>query len=239
MGLFSSVIHVREASGEAVCEALSNTVPHWNFRLSDRRNAVGPPQDAPREGLLYLVSPLQGSWTTVIEAHGFVKNAPWLSDLAKSLSAALATYTLALMVHDDDVLFYNLCRDGEDLDGYNSDPQYFERVRLSEQVIAEQRHDPAPFETLLPEGVGLSDLQEILDRGWWSACNAGRLDSDGLQPSHEAGFVFEGERMIAIGNLLQLHGSSEGYPYAGWGDTDADINWAAFQELRFERELNG
>lgn len=143
------------------------------------------------------------------------------------------------MVHDDDVLCYNLCRDGEDLDGYNSNPQYFERARLSKQVVEEQRHDPRPFEALLPEGVSLSDLRGLLDRGWWSACNAGRLDADGVQPPDEPGFVFEGERMIAIGNLLQLHGSHEGYPYAGWADPDASIDWRTFQELRFEREQNG
>lgn len=234
MGLFSSVIHVRDADAEAVCEALSSAVLRWNFRFSGRRAATGSPQDAPRESLLYLISPLQGSWTTILEGHFAVKNAPWLPELAKSLSAALATYTLALMVHDDDVLYYNLCREGADLDGYNSNPQYFERARLSEQAVAEQRHDPRPFGPLLSDGVSLSRLQEVLDRGWWSACEAGRLDSDGVQPLDESGFVFEGKRMIAIGNLLQLHGSSEGYPFAGWAD-DPNIEWRAFQELQFER----
>jgi hypothetical protein len=236
MGLFSSLIHVRETSAGAVCEALSDTIPRWNFRLSGQQSAAGTPQSATREALLYLVSPLQGSWTALLEGHFAVKNAPRLSDLAKSLSAVLATYTLALMVHDDDVLYYNLCREGEDLDGYNSNPQYFERARLSEDAVAEQRHNPRPFQALLPDGVRLSDLQALLDRGWWSACNAGRLDAHGVPPPDEPGFVFEGERMIAIGNLLELHGSGQGYPYAGWADANANIEWRAFQELRFERE---
>jgi hypothetical protein len=239
VGLFSSVIHVREASADAVCEALSDTIPRWNFRLSGEQSLTGRPQNAPRDSLQYLVSPLQGSWTAILEGHFAVKNAPWLSDLAKSLSAVLATYTLALMVHDDDVLYYNLCREGEDLDGYNSNPQYFERARVSERAVAEQRHDPRPFEALLPEGVNLSNLRSVLDRGWWSACNGGRLDADGVQPDNEPGFASEGERMIAIGNLLRLHGLGEGYPYAGWASAEANINWREFQELRFEREQKG
>jgi hypothetical protein len=239
VGLFSSVIHVREASADSVCEALSDTVPRWNFRLSGQQNLAGNPQSAPREGLLYLVSPLQGYWTVILEGHFAVKNGPWLSDLAKSLSAVLATYTLALMVHDDDVLFYNLCQEGEDLDGYNSNPQYFERAKLSERAVAEQRHDPRPFEALLPRGVGLVQLREVLDRGWWSACNGGRLDADGVQPTDEPGFASEGERMIAMGNLLQLHGTGGGYPYASWASANANINWRAFQELRFESEQKG
>ena len=65
--------------------------------------------------------------------------------------------------------------------------------------------------------------------------NGGRLDADGVQPNDEPGFVFEGERIVAIGNLLKLHGRSEGYPFAGWAD-DQSIEWHEFQELRFQRE---
>src|ERR1051326_965347 len=135
MGLFSSVIHVRDATGEAVCKALKNSVPNWPFRVSEQQAMTGAPQSPPKDTLLYLVSPLYGSWSTIVEGHFAVKDAPWLSDLAKCLSGALATYVLALMVHDDDVQYYDLCQDGANLDGYNSDPQYFETARLSEESI--------------------------------------------------------------------------------------------------------
>src|SRR2546426_4937288 len=117
MGLFSSVVHVRDAGAEAVRKALTDVVPSWKFGPSEQRAITGAPRNAPADSLLYIVSPLQGSWSTVLEGHFAVQNAPWLSDLARSLSAALATYTLGLMVHDDDVLYYNLCREGSDLDG--------------------------------------------------------------------------------------------------------------------------
>ncbi len=238
MGLFSSVIHVRDANEEAVCQALTEIIPDWKFRLSEHHAMTGASHDAAAGGLLYLVSPLRGCWSTILEGHFAVQNAPPLSEVAKSLSAAFATYTLALMVQDDDVLYYNLYRKGVDLDGYNSNPQYFETERVSDDSIAEQRHDPRPFSPLLPDDISLAQLQSILDLGWWSACNSGRLDADGVQPDKEPGFVFEGERMIAIGNLLRLHGDDNGYPFAGWAD-DPSIEWRMFHELRFQHAQNG
>jgi hypothetical protein len=238
MGLFSSVIHLKDVRAEAACGAVVDLAPAWKFRFSEQCAMTRAPQRPPAEGLLYIVSPLQGSWSTVLEGHFAVRTAPWLPDFAKSLSAALATSTLALMVHDDDVLYYNLFREGAPLDCYNSNPQYFETARLSRDSIEEHRHDPHPFAPLLPEGVRITQLQAILDHGWWAACKGGRLDEDGLQPADEPGFVFEGERMIAIGNLLRLHGRNDGYPFAGWAD-DPSIEWAKFHEIRFQRAQNG
>ena len=234
MGLFSSVIHVRDATGEAVCKALKNSVPNWPFRVSEQHTMTGAPHSAPEDTLLYMVSPLYGSWSTIVEGHFAVKDAPWLSDLAKCLSGALATYVLALMVHDDDVLYYDLCQDGANLDGYNSDPQYFETARLSEESIAEQRHNPRAFAPLLPDSASMAELQAILDRGWWSAWKGERLDADGVPPEDEPCFVFEGDRMAAIGDLLRLHGGGEGYPFAAWAEAPG-IRWPEFQELRFQR----
>lgn len=234
MGLFSSVIHVRNGNADSVSAALGKVVPNWKFSLSKQRATLGRPEHSPEGTLQYLVSPLQGRWSTILESHGFVENGPWLPELAKSLSAVLKTHTLALMVHDDDVLFYNLCLNGNDLDGYNSNPQYFEAARLPDIKIIEQRHDPQPFCDLIPDGTNLSEFQEILNRGWWSAYSGGRLDSDGVTRDDEPRFVFEGERMIAIGNLLQLHGRNEGYPFTGWAD-DPSIEWNKFHELQFQR----
>src|SRR5260221_8249804 len=151
MGLFSSVIHVRDASPDSVSNALAQVVPQWPFSFSEKRAMTAAPKATDRESLLYCVSPTHGRWVAVLEAHFAVKNAPWLPELAKPLSAALGTYTLALMVHDDDVLYYNFFHKGADLDGYNSNPQYFERERLSDESIAEQRHNPRQFAPIVPE----------------------------------------------------------------------------------------
>jgi hypothetical protein len=232
MGLFSSVIHVRDVDADSVCKALTDIIPNWRFKLSEERAMIGPPDHSPAGGLLYAVSPLMGQWSTILEAHGFIQEAPPLHDLAKSLSVTLATYTLALVVHDDDILFYNLYHKGDSLDGYNSNPQYFENERLSDDSIRAQRHDPSAFIPILPKGVSSDHLQALLDSGWWSAYNSGRLDKHGM-PLDDTGFVFEGERMIEFGNLLQLHGRTEDYPFAGWAESG--IEWSKFRELRFQR----
>ena len=235
MGLFSSVIHVRGANQEAVCKALIDVLPKWNFRFSEEQPVSRILQPGTGEDVRYLVSPLLGSWSTIIQDRFAGSAVPCLTELAERLSAALGTYTLALMVHDDDVLYYNLCGNGADLDGYNSNPQYFETSRLSEDSIAEQRHGPLAFAPLLPDRVSLIQLENILDRGWWSAWKNGRLDADGIEQEDEQQFVSEEERMIAIGNLLQLHGESDGYPFASYAD-DSSIVWKQFRDLRFRQD---
>ena len=193
---------------------------------------VSPPHpDADGEDLLFFVAPQVANWTVVIQAHAYRPGAPHISDLAGKLSAKLSTYALSLNVHDDDILFYNLYREGEALDGYNSSPQYFEQAPLSEEQIRSQRHDPSAFSPLLPEGTTLDQLRAILDKGWWTAHDAGRLDESGLAPDDEPAFPGEEERMVALANLLQLHGSPTGYPYAAWYHSPK-INWTALMALK-------
>jgi hypothetical protein len=138
------------------------------------------------------------------------------------------------MVHDDDLFFYNLERNGQSLGGYNSCPQYFEQERLSDARIEEQRHNPAPFQQLLPAGRTLDELCSLLNRGWWRAHDSGALDENGVMQGSDDGYVFEGERMTAFGTLLQLHGNEGEYPYAAWGESD-EIPWAEFVALRYRR----
>lgn len=218
----------------AVLEALKRCVAKWEFSEVATGAISGGRPTAAEDCLLYLISPRLGGWTTIVEAHFSINGAPWLPELALDLSNDLKTHALTLMVHDDDVFFYNLCHNGADLDGYNSCPQYFEQERLSDAKVLEQRHDCVPFASLLPEGVSLSQLEEILKRGWWAAYLGGRLDDDGVISADEPSYVFEGERMTDIGNLLQLHGGTSGYPFAGWAH-DPNINWSSFVALNCQR----
>jgi hypothetical protein len=231
MGLFSSIIHVRASDLGVVCDALKECVQEWGYSAGVAFAPSGPPRDPRDETLLYLISPLLGDWTTIIESHFAVKEAPWLAELALRLSGFLNTYLLAIMVHDDDVLYYNLSLNGEDLDGYNSCPQYFERERLTDALIIEQRHECSPFVPILPANVPISRLESILNRGWWAAYLDGRLDADGVISGDEPNYSFEGERMIAIGNSLQLHGSNSGYPFADWF-SQTSIDWRRFLAVK-------
>jgi hypothetical protein len=172
---------------------------------------------------------------TVIEASFAVDGTPWLSELAAELGKRLNAYTLSLMVHDDDVLFYNLDRAGQPLDGYNSCPQYFEKERLSEQEIEDQRHTPMAFRPLLADEGRLRRLQEALDRGWWRAHDSGQLDDDGV-PTDDDSFRLgsEGDRMAEVGEILGIPGDVSPYPYAEWL-TSTSINWLAFQFVAYAR----
>src|SRR5215471_13922654 len=62
----------------------------------------------------------------------------------------------------------------------------------------------------------------------------GVLDQDGVPVEDDDGFLFEGDRMTAFGTLLQLHGTSGPYPYAGWANDDG-IHWPSFLAIRYRR----
>jgi hypothetical protein len=187
-------------------------------------------------GPYYLVSPAHGRWVTIIEAHFALARlgAPHVSDLSNRLSAELSCYAIALVVHDDDLFFYNLDRDGRSLDGYDSCPQYFEQERLPDAKIEEQRHTPEPFQAILPAGRSVEELRALLNRGWWNRFDSCNLDENGVAQGDDDGFVFEGERMTAFGALLQLHGDQGEYPYAAWGESKA-IAWPEFVALRYRK----
>jgi hypothetical protein len=241
MGLFSSVLHVHDTSRERLLPAMDGVLRDAGFLRSEivPLLAAGPyalanRDDAVSTGPYYLVSPQRGHWLTVIEAHFAVDHTPHLSELGNRLSAALSCYTLVLVVHDDDLFFYNLDRDGKALDGYNSCPQYFEKRRLPDARIEEQRHTPEAFKPLLPAGCSLEDLRSLLNRGWWTAYDTGDLDENGVPIRANDGFLFEGERMTAFGTLLQLHGDKGEYPFAAWGES-AKIRWHELIAVRYRK----
>lgn len=246
MGLFSSVLHLRDKPQEDVLPTLNAILQDSGFvRVETLPVPAEGPSALPEHdiageaGPYYLVSPLKGHWLTIIEAHFGLdsQGVPHLSDLGNRLSAALSCYALTLVVHDDDLFFYNLDRDGESLDGYNSCPQYFEQERLPDPLIEEQRHTPEPFQPMLPAGHSLDELRALLNRGWWNAYDAGALDEHGVVRGDDDGFVFEGERMTAFGTLLQLHGNHGEYPYAAWSESDGSV-WPGFVALRYRKRTS-
>jgi hypothetical protein len=76
MGLFSSVLHVREKPREAVLPALDAILRSAGFsRVETVPIAAEGPYALPNHdasvsaGPYYLLSPLKGYWLTVVEAH--------------------------------------------------------------------------------------------------------------------------------------------------------------------------
>ena len=239
VGLFSSVLHVRDSPREKLLPALDAIMRDAGFSRAQTLPvpAQGPYALSDHEASAsarpyYLVSRLHGRWLTMIQAQFAIDGAPQLSVLSNRISGALSCYALALDVHDDDLFLYSLDRVGNSLVGYNSCPQYFEQERIPDDQVERQRHSLEPFDALLPAGRSLDELRSLLNRGWWNAYNSGGLDENGVVRGEDDGFVFEGDRMTAFGTLLQLHGNQGEYPYAAWGVSDG-IAWPEFVALRY------
>lgn len=239
MGLFSSVLHLQPATQAQALESIDRVLQRAGLRLADKSQVSSSgPQSGEREresSARYLVSPDGCPWLTVIEAQFPPPTGPQLADLGKALSKELGCLALTLVVHDDDLFLYNLDRNGESLDGYNSCPQYFETERLSKPDVEAQRHSAEAFVPLLPDSATLSDLEDLLNQGWWSAHDTDRLDDDGIPLDDDESFVFEGERMTGFGQLLQLHGPTGTYPYASWAESPA-IAWGTFVSLTYDSQ---
>jgi len=244
VGLFSSVIHVHSEGAVRLREALDAEMAERGFGPA---NVIAVPPggiDSVRGGHAltadhpsYLVSRGGAPWLTIIEASFAVHGTPWLGELATALSARLHTHTLVMMVHDDDLLLYNLDRDGEALDGYNSCPQYFEKERLSNAEIEDQRHTPEVFRPFLESDAALDEVRELLDRGYWRAYDEGRLDADGVA-SDVFPFDSEGDRMTELGTLLGIPSRGVRYPFAAWRGSE-EIGWSDFELVVYQAGSGG
>jgi len=142
-------------------------------------------------------------------------------------------YSLALIVHDSDVFFYDLSCSGEHLDAYNSFPPYFGQKRFSQEAVESQRHKPDVLGPLLPPGSSLDTLRTLLNADWWDAYDSDSVDENGM-PVDLRGGVAEDDRMTQFGTLLRLHGDAGEYPFAAWRDAKT-IDWQGFVALRFSR----
>jgi hypothetical protein len=137
-----------------------------------------------------------------------------LYDLTNSLSKRLDTYALSFHLHDDDVLIYNLDKQGESLDGYNSNYQYFFTERVSREEVLTQRHTPQYFFFIMPTKKNVDSLNKILNEGYWSAFDNGDLDEDGV-PNDDKYFIDEEDRFVRVGKYLEIF-SKDDYPFANW-----------------------
>ncbi len=236
MGNFAQVLHVYRASQSDTIDHLSKTLRGFKYSVVRATQLSGASiVDAASEtnAPAYIVGPPLGDWTPIIDLHAD----PWIGNVARKLGKVSRTYVITMMVHDDDVMLYDLDLKGAQLDGYNSLPLYFEKTRPSDSDIESQRHNPQHFEPLLPEGKTLDGLQEILDDGWWSEYDTGRLDSDGVMSDEgcdRCKYDVESERMTDMGTYLDLAGKGVTYPFAYWDDAE-EIDWSDFVLLEYSK----
>jgi hypothetical protein len=230
------MLHVFDVDQTDVEKALGSILSKNGFfhlRVSPVDGANIGPQVEASSAPAYIIGPKLGRWVPVIDIHA----EPWPSVICTELSLACSSHVLCIMVHDDDVMLYNLDRNGDSQDGYNSNPQYFENYRVPESEIQSQRHTPEPFSYLIPEGKNVEDLLTILNAGWWQAHDNGRLDDDGVMSDEDwdsCPYQDEGERMTTFCSYLELAGGSD-YPFTYWRD-NGTINWQDYMMHQFGKK---
>jgi len=102
MGLFCVNFHFRTTDDRALSEALN------------------------RRGITrYHVVPAKSGWTSLYEEQASEQDDRRIRDLASGLSEDLHVAAIAFLVHDSDIACYWLFDNGQLLDEYNSDPDYF------------------------------------------------------------------------------------------------------------------
>jgi tetratricopeptide (TPR) repeat protein len=85
------------------------------------------------------------------------------SNVAERLSKRLHAAVLVTMVHDSDVLFYQLLEDGESVDEFASNPDYFAEEPLDDDERARLAGDPTRLLPYAAPGATAETLRAILD----------------------------------------------------------------------------
>jgi hypothetical protein len=137
MGLFCVNFHFRTTDDGALSEALN------------RRGVTR-----------YRVVPAKSGWAALYEEQASEQDDRRIRDLAGSLSLDLHVAAIAFMVHDSDIACYWLFDNGQLLDEYNSDPDYFDGESDGPQSPSGGR--PDILVRYCREGVRQDDLAAIL-----------------------------------------------------------------------------
>jgi hypothetical protein len=169
----------------------------------------GPSQEQIVETLTQLrkrayVSPTINGFTVICEQRCDTQEISILHSLATSLSARFKCPTLAILNHDDDVLWYGLYNQGRAVDEYDSTPGYFEG-RSSR-----------------PEGGDANKLCELMGgRNTAKVKSILRKSSGGLR-----GYLFAAQRhedlMRALG--MPTFSVGLGYEYIERGELPPDLS---------------
>jgi hypothetical protein len=241
MGLFSTVIHIYKKSQADIVNGLKNELQQnrgfTNFSKLDITNSnhqdILDNEVYSEQAIFYLVTQPHGNWTTIIELNVNVDNPFYLYDLTNELSKQLDTYALSFHLHDDDVLYYNLDKQGESLDGYNSNYQYFLTEPADKEEVLSQRHTPESFSNILPATKNTAALNEILNEGYWEAFDNDELDEDGV-PNDDKYFIDEQDRFERAGKYLEIY-SNDDYLFADWLGNLTKLKLSGCYLLKAER----
>ncbi|MGE5608947.1 MAG: hypothetical protein ACM359_06820 [Bacillota bacterium] len=163
-----------------------------------------------------FVSPTVQGITVVYDAKCEEQDTKFLSDLALRLSRELQCAAWGVLNHDDDVLWYVLCSNGEYADSYNSAPDYFDEDQDGDPTIPEGG-DAKALASLLNSGKGVRKVDVILRR------------SD----ANDGAYVFALDRHRELAETLGIPFSlvSIGYENIARGELPDDLQIESFAKV--------
>jgi hypothetical protein len=142
-----------------------------------------------------LVSKTQARTTVVLDAACEDQDGEKLAELAAQISSHFRCAVLAVLNHDDDILYFELYENGQKTDEYNSNPAYFSE-------------DAEPDE---PSGGDATRLCSV-----FGAADPGNVDT--VLRKTEYVFATERHHALALALGLPLHSVGLGYNYVSEGD---------------------
>ncbi|MDG3004331.1 hypothetical protein [Paludisphaera mucosa] len=154
-----------------------------------------------RAGRRAIVTPVQSGFVVAYEKEADTQATRPIVEVGAMLSRELDRTVLAVLNHDDDVLFYWLFAEGELADSYNSDPDAFK----------EEEGTP-------PLGSGdAARLCGLLRAG---------ADAAAVEAALRGNFVFATERHERLAELLNLPAWSVGfgYEYVDDGELEGEMD---------------
>lgn len=172
-------------------------------RADDRAAIKAAAEELGREkSVRCLIGPAINGWTGIYpEKHG-------LDDgVGAFFALKIAGDVLDLMVHDDDIIAYQLWRDHQPVDSYWSKPGYFGDDNRAEEEAS--RGDPEKFRGIIGDKV--TTLGALLDRS--------------------AEYAFESERLAKLAKLLGISNALTAYDLLVSGEREGIKGWRKFEQI--------
>ena len=145
-----------------------------------------------------FVSKCDGGLSVVLDAECEDQDGEVLAGLASQISKEFDCHVLAVLNHDDDVLYFELYENGSKIDEYNSSPTFFDESADSDQ----------------PLGGNVSQLCKV-----FGAADEAKVEA-ALRGDYV--FAFERHRELAVALGLPMYSVGLGYNYVNEGDLPPD-----------------
>jgi hypothetical protein len=135
-----------------------------------------------------FVCPTSDGFTVFCNEQAETQDPHVIDELARTVSGDLACPLVAVLNHDDDILWLSLYEKGELLDQYDSFPTYFE-----DAFSPPKGGDASKFRRILAAGANESTIEGILRK-----------------PHNDEGYIFEIERHADLASALGMPAFSVG-----------------------------